>query len=133
MRLGTHPLFGRQRTLKRRSLFVIAGLLFLDVGNAPAVHAQSRNNNATNASDLALQNLSRVAASAAELKAILIKDAGLMVELKHWVARDATDHGQVVSDSDLTSDGIFGRLEPTFNSGPLPLPWSNNTDICFRS
>jgi len=45
---------------------------------------------------LALQNLSRVAASAAEIKGVLVKDAGLMVELKHWVARDATDHGQIV-------------------------------------
>jgi protein involved in polysaccharide export with SLBB domain len=92
--------------------------LFLDVWNPSAARAQERNNDTTNASDLALQNLSRVAASAAEIKAVLVKDAGLMVELKHWVARDATDHGQVVSDSDLTSDGIFGRLE---------------TDIQFRS
>jgi protein involved in polysaccharide export with SLBB domain len=80
--------------------------------------AQEPHDNTTSATDLALQNLSRVAASAAELKAVLARDAGLMVELKHWVARDATDHGQVVSDSDLTSDGIFERLE---------------TDIQFRS
>ncbi|MGH9680396.1 MAG: SLBB domain-containing protein, partial [Candidatus Acidiferrales bacterium] len=72
----------------------------------------------TNASDLALRNLSRVAASAEDIKAILVKDAGLMVELKQWIARDATEHGQVVTDSDLTSDGIFVRLE---------------TDIQFRS
>ena len=41
-----------------------------------------------------------------------------MVELKHWVARDATEHGQIVTDSDLSSDGIFLRLE---------------TDLQFRS
>jgi protein involved in polysaccharide export with SLBB domain len=109
--LGIHPFFGRQRTLKRRSLFVIAGLLFLEVWNAPVAHAQERTNNTTNASDLALQNMSRVAATAAEIKAVLVKDAGLMVELKHWVARDATEHGQFASDTDLTSDGIFTRLE----------------------
>ena len=34
-----------------------------------------------------------------------------MVELKHWVAKDASDHGQILSDSDLTSDAIFARLE----------------------
>jgi protein involved in polysaccharide export with SLBB domain len=79
--------------------------------HAPVARAQERNNNTTNPSDLALQNLSRVAASAAEIKVILVRDAGLMVELKHWVARDATDHGQVVSDSDLTNEAIFGRLE----------------------
>jgi protein involved in polysaccharide export with SLBB domain len=67
---------------------------------------------------LALQNLSRVAATAAEIKAVLVHDAGLMVELKHWVAKDATDHGQIVNDSDLTNDAVFGRLE---------------TDIQFRS
>ncbi len=89
----------------------MATLLFLNVWNLHAARAQERNNNAANATDLALQNLSRVAASAAEIKAVLVKDAGLMVELKHWVARDATDHGQVVSDSDLTTEGIFARLE----------------------
>jgi protein involved in polysaccharide export with SLBB domain len=81
------------------------------VWHAPVARAQERNNNTTSASDLALQNLSRVAASAAEIKAILIRDVGLMVELKHWVAKDATDHGQVVSDSDLTNEAIFARLE----------------------
>src|ERR1700704_5561992 len=112
MRLGTHQLFDRQRTAKRRILFVIAGLLLLVVRHAPEVRAQQRNNSATNASDLALQNFSRVAGTAAEIKAVLLNDAGLMIALKHWVAKDATDHGQIVSDSDLTSEAIFGRLEP---------------------
>ena len=58
-----------------------------------------------------MQNLSRVAASAAEIKSVLLKDSGLMVELKRWVAKDATDHGQIVSDSDLTDDAMFERLE----------------------
>ena len=34
-----------------------------------------------------------------------------MVELKRWVAKDATDHGQIVSDPDLTNENIFERLE----------------------
>ncbi len=118
MRLRTHPFFDRQRTTKRRSLLAIAGLLLLIVRHAPAARAQQQNSNTTNLSDLALQNLSRVAASAAEIQAVLVQDAGLMVELKHWVARDATDHGQVVSDSDLTNNAIIARLE---------------TDIQFRS
>ena len=62
-------------------------------------------------SDLARQNLGYVAASAGELKAVLLKDVGLMVELKRWVAKDATEHGQIISDSDLTNDAIFQRLE----------------------
>jgi protein involved in polysaccharide export with SLBB domain len=118
MRLGTVGFFDPLRPPDKRNVFVIAGILFLMAWHAPAARAQERNNSAANASDLALQNLSRVAASAAEIKAVLIKDAGLLVELKHWVARDATDHGQVVTDSDLTNDGIFQRLE---------------TDIQFRS
>lgn len=61
-------------------------------------------------SDLGRENLSRVAASAAELKIVLLKDPGLMVELRRWIAKDATDHGQVISDSDLTNDAILERL-----------------------
>jgi hypothetical protein len=96
----TNYFFGRRPAMKRRSLFVATGLLLLAVTHADAPRAQQRNTktsnaaNMSNTSDLALQNLSRVAASAAEIKAVLFKDAGLMVELKHWVARDATDHGQ---------------------------------------
>src|SRR3977135_1385867 len=107
MRLGSHQFFDRQRTAKRRSLFVVAGLLLLIVRHAPEVRAQQRNNNATNASDLALQNFSRVAGTAAEIKAVLLNDAGLMIALKHWVAKDATEPGQLVRDSDLTHDDLF--------------------------
>jgi polysaccharide export outer membrane protein len=62
-------------------------------------------------SDLGRANLSRVAASPARIKAVLVQDAGLMVELKRWVAKDATDHGQIVGQSDLTDDAMFDRLE----------------------
>lgn len=62
-------------------------------------------------SDLGRENQSRVAATAAEIKAVLLKDAGLVVELKRWLAKDATDHGQVITDADLTNDAIFERLE----------------------
>jgi polysaccharide export outer membrane protein len=69
-------------------------------------------------SDLGRVNLSRVAASAAQIKAVLVSDPGLMVELKRWVAKDAGDHGQIVGESDLSDDAIFDRLE---------------TDVRFRS
>jgi polysaccharide biosynthesis/export protein len=69
-------------------------------------------------SELGRENLSRVAASAADVKAVLLKDTGLLVELKRWVAKDATGHGQIISDADLTDDAIFDRLE---------------TDVAFRS
>lgn len=75
-----------------------------------SVHAQNNRQIPINNSDLARQNLSRVAASAMEIKTVLVKDAGIMVELKRWVAKDATQHGQVLVDTDLTDDAIFDRL-----------------------
>src|ERR1700731_106760 len=62
-------------------------------------------------SDLSQENLSRVAASADQLKEVLVKDAGILVELKRWVAKEATDNGQIVEDSSLTDQTIFDRLE----------------------
>jgi polysaccharide export outer membrane protein len=62
-------------------------------------------------SELGQENLSRVAASAADIKTVLVKDTGLMVELKRWVAKDATAHGQIISDSDLTDEAVFDRLQ----------------------
>jgi protein involved in polysaccharide export with SLBB domain len=67
---------------------------------------------------LSQQNLERVAASVGQLVTILHRDPGLMVELKRWIANDATVHGQLISDSDLTDEAIFDRLE---------------NDIAFRS
>ena len=69
-------------------------------------------------SDLSRQNMSHVSATAGQLIIILHRDPGLMVEIKRWIARDATDHGQLISDSDLTDEAIFDRLE---------------TDVAFRS
>ena len=61
--------------------------------------------------DLSQENLERVAASASRIRGVLVKDEGLMVELKRWVAKEATDNGQVVEDSKLTDQAIFERLE----------------------
>jgi polysaccharide export outer membrane protein len=62
-------------------------------------------------SDLAKENIGRVAASAAQLQTVLLKDAGILVELKTWVAREATNNGQVVEDTLLTDQAIFDRLD----------------------
>jgi polysaccharide biosynthesis/export protein len=96
---------------------IICVLVALGFG-CSAIRAQNQRPAPTTGSDLGRDNLSRVAASAAELKAVLLTEVGLMVELKRWVAKDATDHGQIISDSDLTNDAIFERLE---------------TDVQFRS
>lgn len=72
---------------------------------------QTQQTEQTQPSDLARQNFERVAATASQIQVVLRKDAGLMVELKRWIAKDATDHGQLVSDSDLTDQAIYDRLE----------------------
>jgi polysaccharide biosynthesis/export protein len=69
-------------------------------------------------SDLERQNLGRVSARATQLVAIFHRDPGLLVELKRWVAKDATAHGQIIADVDLTDEAIFARLD---------------SDIAFRS
>jgi hypothetical protein len=69
-------------------------------------------------SELARQNMSHVAASVGQIVAVLHRDPGLMIELKKWIAKDATDHGQLISDADLADEAIFERLE---------------TDMSFRS
>ena len=117
MRLKNDPAFTLRSSVKRRG-YAAAAWMLLSVSLAPLAFAQERNGNPSTPTDLALQNLSRVAASAAEIKAVLIKDEGLKVELKRWIAKDATDHGQIVGESELNDYSIFDRLE---------------TDVEFRS
>jgi len=47
-----------------------------------------------------------VAASADQLKEVLVKDAGILVELKRWVAKEATDNGQIVEDPRYRPDHL---------------------------
>jgi len=51
-----------------------------------------------------------VAASVPQVEDLLRKEAGLLVELKRWVAKEATDRGQILDDADLTDKAIFERL-----------------------
>jgi polysaccharide biosynthesis/export protein len=103
------------RSWVRRAL--VCGVLTLAAG-CSNLFAQTRPQPSAPQSELERQNMTHVAASVGQLVAILHKDPGLMVELKRWVAKDATDHGQLISDSDLTDEAIFDRLE---------------NDITFRS
>jgi protein involved in polysaccharide export with SLBB domain len=100
---------------KAAGLFSFLVVMFLCAGVG---RAQDHQSTPVPVSELGRENLSRVAASAADVKAVLLRDAGLMVELKRWVAKDATGHGQIISESDLTDDAIYERLE---------------TDVLFRS
>src|SRR5579859_7737208 len=83
------------------------------------VSEQDRNEYGTEQTpDLSQENLRRVAASAIQIRGVLVKDEGLLVELKRWVAKESTENGQVVEDAKLTDQAIFDRLE---------------RDIAFRS
>ncbi len=79
---------------------------------------EARRSSTADTSDLAKDNLNRVAASAVQIRTVLVKDAGLLVELKRWIAKEATDNGQVVEDSKLLDEAIFDRL---------------NRDVAFRA
>lgn len=92
-----------------RNAVLCAGLGLAAAGLS--LFAQTRQQPPVAPSELSRQNMARVAASAGQLVAILRKDPGLMVELKRWLAKDATDHGQLISDSDLADEAIFDRLE----------------------
>ncbi len=94
------------------------GLALAFLAQSAALQVQSRPPASIPQSELARQNMARVAASVGQLVAIFHRDPGLMVELKSWIAKDATNHGQLISDSDLTDEAIFDRLE---------------NDIVFRS
>jgi len=81
-------------------------------GDRTAVQrAYTRTTGTPGASELAKDNFSRVAASAPQIRVVLVRAAGLMVELKRWVAKEATDNGQIVEDSDLSDQAIFDRLD----------------------
>ena len=61
-------------------------------------------------SELAKDNLDRVAASEAQITAVLNANPGLFVELKRWIAKDAADRAQIIKDTDLTDSAILSRL-----------------------
>ena len=104
------------RIMNRILYVALAGIIVLCCNSA---FAQSQRPIPTaSSSDVGQANMSLVAAAPEEIKMVLVKDTGLLVELKRWVAKDATDHGQIIAESDLTNDAIFNRLE---------------TDVQFRS
>ena len=96
--------------MSSKYIFRTAGILIAILSGCIVTPAQNQRPAPMPSSDLGRANLNRVSASAAEIKVVLLKDPGLMVELKRWVAKDATDHGQILRDEDMTDDAIFDRL-----------------------
>ena len=111
MRLKTTRFFERSSQIRKLAIASSLGFAVLVASFPGLAQAQQDKNNAAATSDLEMQNLSRVAASAAEIRAILERDSGLLVELKRWIAKDATNHGQIVTDTDLTNEAVFQRLD----------------------
>jgi protein involved in polysaccharide export with SLBB domain len=52
-----------------------------------------------------------VAAPVEQIRAVLVRDPGLLVELEHIVEQEAISKGQLVEDADLTEQAIFDRLD----------------------
>lgn len=100
-------------------LFTLALMILLSFAALLRAQSQQQQQQArVPGSELSRENFNQVAASAAQIKSVLEEDPGLVVELKRWMAKDATDQGQIISESDLTEDAIFERL---------------GTDVRFRS
>jgi protein involved in polysaccharide export with SLBB domain len=61
--------------------------------------------------ELDKENSDHVSASPQQIRAVLVRDPGLLVELKRRVSKEATFNGQIVDDADLTDQAIFDRLD----------------------
>src|ERR1700722_2173714 len=71
----------------------------------------SRSRRLSQPNDLANENYEHLAAAPRQIQEVLLKDPGLLVELKRLAIKEATDNGQIVEDSSLTDQAIFERLE----------------------
>jgi protein involved in polysaccharide export with SLBB domain len=105
------------RHLSRRFLFPLS--LLACCAGLPAQQSSSRriSPEAANSAaqgipfELDKQNTDRVAASPEQIREVLAKDPGLLVELKRWAAKEATSNAQLIDDADLTDQAIFDRLD----------------------
>jgi len=71
---------------------------------------QDRHERQERVADWATDNLELVSASPEQIRDVLTKDPGLMVELKRLMAKQAIDKGQIVGEQDLADAVILDRL-----------------------
>jgi polysaccharide export outer membrane protein len=109
----THPTFafGRLRTFNCVAFLLLSSALYGQVREAARPQGNTSQSDRTDLSDLAKENLDLVAASSIQIREILVRDAGLLVELKRWIAKEASDNGQVLQESNLSEQAIFDRLD----------------------
>jgi protein involved in polysaccharide export with SLBB domain len=79
--------------------------------NARDVRSSADQKRLPQPSDLANENYEHLAAAPRQIQEVLLKDSGLLVELKRLAIKQATDNGQIVEDASLTDEAIFDRLE----------------------
>jgi protein involved in polysaccharide export with SLBB domain len=109
---------GRATLLITFAAFLGAGAYAQDPNAQARAHNQTQRDSNQNLSELEKGNLARVAASAPQVQEVLLKEPGILVELKRLVAKEASQNGQIVDDSLLADQAIFDRLE---------------SDVVFRS
>jgi protein involved in polysaccharide export with SLBB domain len=100
-----------QRRNTRGHVIRFAASLWALLLLATITGAQVERQNPSTGPELARHNLAQVGASAEDIKVVLVKSPGLMVEVKRWVAKDATEQGQIITERDLADDAIFERLQ----------------------
>lgn len=106
------------------TLGAVCALLLLSVGLCPLTPAQQSDSTKRRPdsdltitsqqpgpSELERENQAYVAASASQIQEVLAKDPGLLVELRHFIAKEATDSGQIVEESDMATQAIYDRLK----------------------
>jgi polysaccharide biosynthesis/export protein len=71
---------------------------------------QERQERHKQVTDWATDNLDMVSASPLQIREVLTKAPGLMVELKRLMAKQAIEKGQIVAEQDLEDDAIIDRL-----------------------
>ena len=84
----------------------------------PDQQQKDRRERTEQTTDWATDNLDLVAATAKDIREVLAKNPGLMVEIKRLMAKQAIEKGQIIAEQDLEDDVILDRL---------------NDDIHFRA
>jgi len=105
--------FPNTKTVLRRAFVALISLQFAigpTYAQGQSPQGTSRDVRRPN-SDLSDVNLSRVAANTAQIQSVLRREPALFLELKRWVANEATSHGQIIEDADLSDAAVLRRLE----------------------
>src|ERR1700736_4066408 len=115
-----HVVSAGTKSMLRPRISIMSLLIFVFLGTYSPLFAQTsasqqntRDSNSADVrrlpqpSDLANVNFEHLAAAPRQIQEVLLKDTGLLVELKRLAIKQATDNGQIVEDYSLTDQAIF--------------------------